>query len=231
MIRHLALFAIATTTPLSAAPLPRNFSVGSFDRVRVEAPFAVTLATGRAPFARAEGPAAALDLIDLRVEGRTLIVRQRSGWNGRGMGVPVRISLGTPDIRSAYLLGSGSLAIDRLRGLSVEVSVAGPGSLSVGEVAADRLSAGIQGSGGLTLAGKVKSATFALRGSPTISAAGLQADELTLAAEGTGEVATAARSRATVTAAGTVQVRLSGAPACILKVSGSASVEGCKAAR
>jgi hypothetical protein len=231
MIRHLALFAIAATTPLSAAPLPRNFSVGSFDRVRVEAPFAVTLATGRAPFARAEGPAAALDLIDLRVEGRTLIVRQRSGWNGRGMGVPVRISLGTPDIRSAYLLGSGSLAIDRLRGLSVEISVAGPGSLSVGDIAADRLSAGIQGSGGLTLAGKVKSATFALRGSPTISGSSLQADELTIAAEGTGEVEAAVRSRATVTAAGTVQVRLGGAPACILKVSGSALVEGCKAAR
>jgi hypothetical protein len=231
MIRYLALLSLAATTSLDAATLPRSFSVTSFDRIRVEAPFAVALATGSAPFARAEGPSAALDLIDLRVEGRTLIIRQRSGWNGKGMGVPVKISVGTPDIRSATLMGSGSLAIDRLKGLSVEVSVAGPGSLSVGKVAADRLNGGIQGSGSLLLAGQVKAASLSARGSPTLSAAALQADELSLAAEGTGEVEANVRSRATVSAAGTMQVRLSGGPACILKVSGSASVEGCKSTR
>lgn len=227
----LAPLLLAAPAPLSAAALPRSFTITSFDRIRVEAPYAVSLATNRAPFARAEGSAAALDAIDLRVEGRTLIIRQRSGWFNGGAGSPVRISLGTHDLRSASLTGSGSLAIDRLRGLSAEVAVAGSGSLSVGQVTADRLTGSVQGSGSLSLAGRVKSASLSAWGTPTLGAEGLIADEVVVAAEGTGEVDASVRSRAKVTASGTVRVRLSGSPACMLKVSGSATVEGCAAGR
>lgn len=231
MVRHLALLAFAAATPLAAASLPRSFTITSFDRIRVEGPYAVAVATGRAPFARAEGTADALDAIDLRVEGRTLIVRQRSGSASRGGGAPVRITVGTPDLRSASLIGSGSLQIDRLRGLAVELGLFGPGSLGVAELAADRVSASVQGSGSLTLSGKAKSATLIARGTPALRASGFEADEVTIAAEGAGELIVAVKSRATVTAAGTAQVRLQGRPACLLKVSGSALVEGCATAR
>lgn len=230
MVRSLlftVLVALAATAA-SAAALPRSFTVTSFDRIRVEGPYGVTLSTGRAPFARAEGSAAALDAIDLRVEGRTLIIRQRGEMVRPGGTIPVRISVGTPDLRSASLIGAGSLSIDRLRGLSVDVAVAGPGSLRVGDVTADRVSAGVQGSGTLFLAGKVKSAALVSRGTAVLNAASLAADEVTIAAEGAGELSAEARSRATVAAAGTVMVRLTGAPACVQRVSGSAEVSGCR---
>ncbi|GAA4007962.1 hypothetical protein GCM10022280_00730 [Sphingomonas swuensis] len=231
MTRHLALFLLAATTPLSAAGLPRSFTVTSFDRIRIEGPYAVTLVVGRSSFGRATGRSVDLDAIDLRVEGRTLILRQRANQGARESGEPVRIALGTPDLRSASLSGSGSLAIDRLRGLDVELRLSGPGSLSVADLDADRVAASVNGSGALRLAGRAKIATLAARGSASLDAERLLSDEATIAAEGSSEASVFARSRATVTASGPVQVRLAGNPACVLKSSGSASVTGCRAAR
>jgi hypothetical protein len=151
MIRHLALFLLAASTPLNAAGLPRGFTVTSFDRIRIEAPYAVTLATGRAPSARAEGSPAALDAIDLRVEGTTLILRQRSGY--------------------------GSLSIDKMTGLSVDLAVQGPGTMSVGALNADRINGSAQGSGRLVLAGRTKAGHYVNRGTASLSAEGLAADE------------------------------------------------------
>jgi hypothetical protein len=226
----LCLLLLAGPTELGAAGLPRSFTVTSFDRIRVEGPYAVALTTGRAPFARAEGSAAALDAIDLRVDGRTLVIRQRSGFRGASA-IPVRISVGTPDLRSASLIGAGSLSIDRLRGLSLDLGLAGPGSLRVGAIEADRLNAAVQGSGALVLAGRAKVAILSAKGTPVLDASGLQSGDLTILAEGSGEVSAFAGARANVSVAGTVQVRLSGRPACVLKVSGSAAVEGCAAPR
>lgn len=231
MIRHLALFLLAAATPLSAAGLPRSFTVTSFDRIRVEAPYAVTLATGRSPSAKAEGSPAALDAIDLRVEGTTLILRQRSGYGGHGASGPVRIALSTPGLRTALLVGAGSLAIDKMTGLSVDLAVQGPGTMSVAALTADRVSGSAQGSGRLVLAGRTKAGSYLNRGTASLSAESLSADEIILSAEGTGDVAVAARSRATINAAGTVQVRVAGNPACTLKVSGAVNVSGCKTAR
>ncbi|WP_300973397.1 DUF2807 domain-containing protein [Sphingomonas sp. LHG3406-1] len=231
MTRFLALFLLAATTPVAAAGLPRNYSVTSFDRVRVEAPYAVTLTTGKAPSARAEGQASAIDAIDLRVEGRTLIVRRRSGFGYEGSGSPVRIAVSTPDLKSALLVGAGSLSIDRMSGLSIDLAMQGSGTLSVGAVTADRVSATAQGTGSLSLAGRTKSANYLTRGLASLAAGSLAADELILATDGAGAVRVAARDRATITASGTVQVQVDGNPACIVKASGSVTVSGCRSVR
>jgi hypothetical protein len=232
MTRCPVLLLAAAFLPSPAEALPRSFTVGSFDRVKIEGPYAVALATGVAPFARAEGSAAALDAIDLRVEGRTLVVRQRRGeaLSSNG-GERVTLALGSPDVRSVSLVGSGSLSVDRLKGLSVEVLVAGPGSLSVQAVEADRLAAAVRGSGSLTLKGRVKNAMLVAQGTPMLSAEQLASNDASISSEGAGEVQAQVTGRATVTAAGTMVIRLSGRPACILRTSGSAVVEGCATAR
>ena len=231
MTRYLMLFALAITTPVSAqvAAPGRSYTVTSFDRIRVEGPYAVTLAVGKAPFARAVGTPRAIDSIDLRVEGRTLIIRQRSGALRTAGTGPIAIALGTPELRSASLTGAGSLTVDRLRGLSVMLSLDGAGRMDVREIAADRVNAAVQGSGSLTLSGRTKTATLLARGAPQLAAQGLTADELTLAAEGSGAVSVTAKSRANITAVGSVQVEVAGSPACVIKASGSAQVNGCRA--
>jgi hypothetical protein len=231
MIRFLALFLLAATTPVAAAGLPRSFTVTSFDRIRVEAPYTVTLATGRSVSAKAEGSAAALDAIDLRVEGRTLILRQRSSWGAGKAGSPVRVVLSTPELRTALVIGAGSLSIDKMGGLSVDVGLQGSGNLTIASITADRLVADANGSGTLRLSGRVKTARMSSSGSASFLADRLFTDELSLSTEGAGEVAVAARTKADIRAAGSVQVQVTGNPPCTLRTAGSATVNGCKQAR
>ncbi|UUR07403.1 head GIN domain-containing protein [Sphingomonas glaciei] len=227
MTRLLALLLLtALAAPAGAAE--RRFTIISFDRIRMEAPFDVVLTTGKAPSARAEGPVGALDTVDLRVEGRTLIIRQRSSWNGAGKGVPVRISLATPDIRAAILTGSGRLSIDRMTGLTANLALAGPGRIQVADLRADRLDLLAGGSGTVALAGAVKTGRIGTEGAVVLDASALQSDDLTLVATGSSEVRVAARRSVNLTASGAATVTLGGPVACIQKVTGAATVSGCR---
>ena len=72
-----AAFAALVLLAAPAGAAERNYSVTSFDRIRIDGPYQVTLKTNVAPFARASGTQAALDGVSIKVEGRTLVVRVR----------------------------------------------------------------------------------------------------------------------------------------------------------
>ena len=223
------LFLAAAAGPLAAAQ--RNYSVTDFNRVRVEGPFAVTLATNVAPYARASGSPRALDRVWLKVEGRTLVIRtDRSAWGGspdEDAG-PVTIAVGTHDLEQAALNGPGSLAIDRVRGLKFSLSSFGSGAASIGEVAADRLSIFAQGSGSTRVAGATKQLDAALNGPGLIDASALTAKDATLSAMGPASLRATVTNAVKLTATGTATITLDGGAACERKVSGSAVVTGCR---
>jgi hypothetical protein len=223
------LFLAAAASPLAAAQ--RNYSVTDFNRVRVEGPFAVTLATNVAPYARASGSPRALDRVSLKVEGRTLIIRvDRSAWGGSANedAGPVTIAVGTHDLDQAILNGPGSLAIDRVRGLKFSLSSFGSGAASIGDVAADRLSISAQGSGSTRLAGATKQFDAALNGPGMIDASALTAKDATLSAMGPASLRANVTNAVKLTATGTATIALEGGAACERKVSGSAVVTGCR---
>src|SRR5437763_7157653 len=140
----IAAALIAFAAPAGAAT--RNFGITSFTKVRVEGPFKVSLATGVAPFARATGSAAALDGVLLDVRGDTLVVHASSsswgGYPGANPG-PVEVSLGTHELGSAWLSGAGTLAIDKVKGLSFALSVQGSGRAEIGAVSADQMNVSV----------------------------------------------------------------------------------------
>jgi hypothetical protein len=79
------LFAVAAVAAFASpsAAATRNFGITSFEKVRVEGPFKVTLTTGVAPFARASGSQAAIDRVAIDVRGNTLVVHNNlSSWGG-----------------------------------------------------------------------------------------------------------------------------------------------------
>jgi hypothetical protein len=227
------LLALAATlgcaAPATAAT--RNFGITGFTKVRIEGPFKVTLATGIAPFAKASGSAAALDRVTIEVSGETLVVKANvsswGGYPGANSG-PVEVSLGTHDLTNAWLNGAGSLAIDRVKGLSFALSVEGSGAAEIGDVQADRMNVAIVGSGSGKLAGKTGKLTAIVRGIGTLDAAKLQARDAAIAAEGSATIDAAAANSATVDASGPATIRLAGNPACTVKATGSASVSGCR---
>lgn len=226
-------FPVATlllaAVPASAAE--RNYSVTTFDRIRVDGPFAVRLVTGKAPFARASGSAQALDGVAMEVNGRTLVIRaNRSSWGGypgRPAG-PVEVSVGTHELTSAVLNGSGSLSIDKIRGLSFDLTIQGAGTASIGEVTVDRLTTGIAGAGSAILRGKALKFTSVVRGTSSLDASGLQARDVKIGAEGPAIVQAVATVNADVDVRGLAAVTLAGDPACKVRAAGSATVTGCR---
>jgi Putative auto-transporter adhesin, head GIN domain len=225
----LALLALAATSPADAAT--RNFGVSGFDRVRVDGPFKVRLATGVAPFAVATGSAGALDGVALDVQGRTLVIRNaRASWGGypgEAKG-PVEISIGTHELTAVWLNGSGSLAIDKASGLSFDLSVQGSGAASIAAVAVDQLKVSILGAAGVTLAGTAPRLTATVRGVAMLDASSLAVKDAAIAAEGPATVKATVTGTAKVDIRGAAAVAFAGEPACTVKAAGSATVTGCR---
>jgi hypothetical protein len=224
-----ATSALAPAAPAFAAE--RNFSVTGFDRIRVDGPYRIVTTTSVAPFARASGSPAALDGISIEVQGRTLIVRRnRSSWGGfpgTSPG-PVEISVGTHELTTVWMNGAGSLSIDAVKGMSFDLSIQGPGSVSIGRLDVDRLKVGLTGAGSAVLGGKAAQATTIVRGTGSIDGSALTVKDVTIGAEGSSVVRLAATWTAKIDVMGTAIVELAGRPACTVRASGSAVVSGCR---
>ncbi|MEO5773789.1 MAG: DUF2807 domain-containing protein [Sphingomicrobium sp.] len=220
---------VAAVSPAAAAD--RSFTVTGFTKIRIDGPYNVKVTTDSAPFARATGEPSALDHLAIEVQGNTLIVHpDRSAWGGfPGQAhTAVEISVGTYELASAWVNGAGSVAIDKVRALSFDLAVEGPGSASIGQADVDQLRIRIAGTALATVAGRAPRLTAQVRGSSTLDAANLASKDVTIAAEGPATVKIAASSSAKVDAYGTAQVELTGSPACTNRIYGSASVLGCK---
>ena len=196
----------------------RSYTFGSFERVRVEGPFDVRVTTGGSPGATAEGPAASLDRLDVRVEGMTLIVRPGAGgWGERpvGDGGPLVIRASTGTIRAATVVGGGALRIEGpLRNQRIDLALTGSGSLAAGAIEADELAVNLLGSGSMTLGGRAQRARLQTSGSGTIAAGSLDSGALIVRLDGPGSTAASARYTADLTTSGIGAITVAGHPAC-----------------
>ena len=223
----IALLCAALLLPAAASAAERGYSVTDFDRIRVDGPYVVILATGRSPGARASGSPQALDAVSVEVQGRTLLIRRsRQTWGGdanRAAG-PVKIAVTGHALRAASLNGAGSLGIDKLKGQSLDLAVAGSGLMTVGAVEADRLSLGVTGNGRMQVAGRAATARIAVQGTGAIDARALTVKDAEVAADGAGDIAVAASGAAKVTSSGAGNIVVTGNAACTVKATGSGEV-------
>lgn len=233
MTSRISLAALLFLGAIAAAPASaaeRTFTVTSFDRIRVDGPYRVTLTTGVSPFARATGSLEAVNSVSLDVQGRTLIVRGNpSSWGGYpgASSGPVVIAVGTHDLDQAWLNGAGTLAIDRIEGLEFDLAIQGSGSVAIGETQVDQLEIGISGAGSAILAGTAAEVTAIVRGASSLDASALEAKDVTVGAEGPSTVRIYASNSAEVDARGVAAVEVIGGPACTVRAQGSAIVSGC----
>ena len=229
----LVLLALASLPAGAATPASqRNYSVTSFDRIRVDGPYKVELRTNVAPYARARGTALSLDAVSVTVEGRTLVVRASSGgwggYSGEGRG-PVTIELGTPDLKNAWINGAGALTVDRVRGLGFDLAIQGSGIARIDDVDVDQMKVAISGAATARVNGKAKMLTAVIRGTSSLEAEGLQANDAVIGAEGPAIVRAQVGNSAKIDALGLASVTIAGGPACTVKAQGSATVTGCPA--
>jgi hypothetical protein len=221
----LPLTALLLASPAQAAD--RRYAIADFDRVVVEGPYTVRLTVGAPSTAIASGSPQALDAVTVEVQGMTLRIRRnRNAWSaspGRTP-EPAVITLTTRNLRAARVIGSGSLDLSGARGLRVDLSVDGSGRLGAAAVQADALSVGLRGSGSITLAGRAATFTADIQGSGSLAGTGLTAENATIAATSSGEIALTVRRSATVTANGLGSVVIAGEPACTLRGPGASEV-------
>lgn len=205
----------------------RRFTVTDFDKVQVEGPFEVVLSTGKSPSAMAVGSASALDRVTVETIGRTLRVKpNRAAWGGypgEGPG-PVKLMLTVHQVRSATVSGAGSLDIDRVNGMRVDLGLSGSGRLSVGKLEADVAGANVVGSGRMTLGGAVKSFQANVQGSGDLRAEGLMTHDAQIFAESSGLIEVAAKNSAKVRSTGSGDLVVLGSPACTVQALGSGRV-------
>lgn len=230
---RISIFAVLALVAMPSAVQAgtRNYGITGFTKVRIEGPYKVTLTTRVPPFARASGSPTALDRVAIEVRGDTLVVHTNpSAWGGYP-GVdpgPVEVNVGTHDLSEATLNGSGSIAINRVTGLSFALAIQGSGAAQIQEVAADQMNVRLAGTTNARLAGNTKRLTASVRGLATLDAAKLNGPEAQLSAEGSATIDAVAVRSARIEAAGPVTIRLAGRPSCEVHVTGSATVSGCK---
>jgi hypothetical protein len=221
--------AIACGSPAAAAT--RNFTVTGFEQVRVEGPFRIKLATGVPPSASATGSQSALDRVAVDVIGRTLIIHSDiSAWGGSDSeeSGPVEISIGTHDLTSAAMTGSGLLQIDKVTSLSFKASVQGSGEIDIAKADVDQLSVDLTGTASAKLAGKAGMLTLTTRGSSAFDGTALATKDATITAQGAATVNAQVTNSATIQASGPATINLTGNPGCTSHAGGSASVTGCR---
>jgi hypothetical protein len=217
---------LAAAVPAYAAD--KRFTVTDFDRIQVEGPYEVVLATGKAPSAIATGSNEALDRVAISVQGRTLRVRpDRSGWGGYpGEGKnAVRISVTTHDLRGASVTGAGSLIVDKAKAMRFDAAVSGTGRIGIGAIAADTMIVGLLGSGRIEAAGTAKMLRATIQGSGDFKAPGLTAQDAEINADTAGIIEVSVRGTAKVTSTGPGETHIGGKPACTVKALGSGRVQ------
>ena len=234
MRASLAVLLAFASLAAPAGAATRNFGITSFEKVRVDGPFRVTLTTGVAPYARAIGSPAAIERVAIDVRGNTLVVHNNaSAWGsypGADVG-PVVIELGTHDLTSAWLNGSGSLAIDKVKGLTFDLSVSGSGLGSIDRVMVDQMTINVAGTANARLAGQSAKTTSLIRGISTLDASKLEVKDASINADGAATIDATITNSAKINAVGPATIRLNGNPACTVQASGSTSVSGCKASQ
>lgn len=203
---------------LAAGPLPeeRRFMVTDYDRVRIEGPFQVEIASG-SPGATASGDAKSLERVAIRVAGSTLVISAGTlGWEQRGKGAPTvpRIKLSARALRGLSINGGARVQIAEMRADRIELGLNGTGSIAVAALRANDLAVVLIGSGAITLAGAVVNARIRSNGAGSVAAEGLTANDAVLLAESSGDLAIGVRYTAQVNAQGSGSVTVLGAPKC-----------------
>ncbi|KQM96386.1 head GIN domain-containing protein [Sphingomonas sp. Leaf25] len=192
----------------------RQWMLTGFDRVRVDGPYAVTITTGSGASARAAGDPKALEQVQLRVEGNTLIVQPLRDDRGRPATAAPAIIVTTPRVAAISLRGGGTVRLDRARASRVDLALTGDGTIEVGEVDAEQLTLTLLGAGRAVLAGRTGRARIMVNGAGSIAADALDVGDLLVQMSGTGDGRYRARYTADIAASGSGSVTVGGTPRC-----------------
>ena len=203
----------------------RSFQVGAFERVSLEGSHDVVVTVGGAPSVRAEGDAAAIERLDIRVENGALkIATQRGNWSFRRNRGRVTVYVTAPSLNGAAIGGSGDMRIDRVESPRFAASVAGSGNLEIAALRTQRADFSIAGSGNLRASGQADETDLSIAGSGNLALDGLQTRRADVSVAGSGDVAIQASESVDASILGSGDITVRGSARCSVSKMGSGDV-------
>ena len=223
---HFRIAAAAAVSVLAACAgaqaAERNFTVASFDSVEASGSQTVSVATGKAASVRAEGSAADLDKLDIRVDGGKLEIGTKSKWGaGWSSSGPVRVFVTVPMVREVAVAGSGSVSVDRVKVPTFSAEVAGSGSARIAALDAQNANFSTAGSGSVEASGTCTDAKAETAGSGAIRIGGLKCATLKAETAGSGDIDAFASKSADISIMGSGTVHVAGGAKCTTSTMGS----------
>tara|TARA_Y100000815_G_scaffold271212_1_gene297333 strand:- start:53 stop:754 length:702 start_codon:yes stop_codon:yes gene_type:complete len=233
MVRGLAILPLLLLLAAFAPGQDRSFMVGSFDRIRVDGPYHVTVTQGRSPAARAVGDRDSLEQVEVRLSGTTLVVTAGTlGWQERtSPAEAAEIHIVAPHLRGISVNGGGRATIAAMDGERVEANVNGAGAIIIDKVEARDFRATLIGTGRIAAGGESRSARLLSNGAGSIDAGALTTGDLSIVSQSTGGIAGHARYTARILATGAGTVSVTGAAKCEVSGPGPVTCEGEKIRR
>jgi hypothetical protein len=222
-----ALLAASAAVPAIAAerPFPTG---GGFDRVSNSTPFDVYVHTGKAPSIHAVGPTEALDRLQIENRGGELRIGTKpggwfSGWHSNGNG-HTRIDVTVPMVSEVSLAGPGNLTVDVVRTRDFGAHLSGPGNINVGSAEVSGITLNLSGPGDISVAGRAGRAVMNLSGPGNIHAGKLNLADASVTLSGPGNINAMATRTADVRLSGPGDVRILGGAHCTIHKSGPGDV-------
>lgn len=224
-----ALGACSVEIGGSGETISRSYPVDEFRELELAGRYEVEVRTGEKPGVTARGPEELIERLNVEVRDGKLTIRPRkdSGWFKVGWkrDDKVAVTVTVPTLEAATLAGSGTVAIDTLRGERFHGRVAGSGDMRLGTVEVGMLKLAIAGSGELDAgSGRARSAEFDVAGSGDVRARSLAAEALKVSIAGSGGVVANATRTADVRIAGSGDVEVTGGAKCTVRKAGAGDV-------
>jgi hypothetical protein len=232
--RRAYLFAIASTLGVLTHPLPAaawEFSwgsgptitgsgqtveqvrtPGSFQKLRLDGAFDVTVQPGASSRLVIKADDNLLPLIQTELDGDTLVIKGRKGSSFRTRS-PITVSIDFTQLVEIALQGSGNLKATGLQGKRFELSLAGSGNAVLNQIDVGHFEASLAGSGNMTLAGRADKTELSIAGSGDIRADQLISRRTEVSIAGSGNAQVHASERLDASVAGSGDVRYAGQPA------------------
>ena len=188
---HIAAATMVLIGAGAAQAAERNFPTGGeIHKVSNSTPFDVYVHTGKAASVHASGTDNALDRLEIENRGGDLHVGGKSGswfsgWHW-GRGERARIDITVPMIGEVSLSGPGNLTVDTIRTRDFGAHLSGPGNINVGSVEASGVTLSLSGPGDIRVAGHADRAVLHLSGPGNIRAGDLNLGEADVTLSGGG---------------------------------------------
>lgn len=199
-------------------------NVGNFNSIEAGGSVEVRVKQDAATSVRVETDENLLEFLDVTVDGKTLVIQPRKGYNLRPSNEVV-VYVSAPQFRSLHASGATKIfAEGTISGSELELGASGASEIKM-EVAVQELQADLSGASSLQLKGSAASFSSEASGASNIRCLNLNTEETTLDVSGASKVEVTANKQLNIEASGASNIAYRGNASINQKSSGASSVK------